>query len=184
MTDELRRAHRAGDVEVAIGRASDYFGPGIKQSALGEGVFGAALSGRTAVVMGDLDQPHSYSYAPDVANGLVTLGTTDDAAGHVWHLPVAPAQPTRATIEQLYALAGHRPRLRAVGCVTLRLGGVVKPDLREYLHTLYQFTDPWIVDDTRFRSAFGTAPTPLDGALATTFAWYANAADHLTGATP
>ena len=28
MTDELLAAHRAGRVEVAIGRASDYFGPG------------------------------------------------------------------------------------------------------------------------------------------------------------
>ena len=45
MTDELLDAHRAGRVEVAIGRASDYFGPGTTQSALGETVFGAALTG-------------------------------------------------------------------------------------------------------------------------------------------
>ena len=33
------------------------------------------LTGRTAQVMGDPDQPHSYSYTPDVAAGLITLGT-------------------------------------------------------------------------------------------------------------
>ena len=43
MTDELLEAHPPGEVEVAIGRASDYFGPGAPQSALGETVFGAAL---------------------------------------------------------------------------------------------------------------------------------------------
>src|SRR6185436_5142675 len=66
MTEELLAAHRAGEVEVAIGRASDYFGPGATRSALGETVFGAALAGKTAQVMGDPAQPHSYSYTPDV----------------------------------------------------------------------------------------------------------------------
>ena len=32
-----------------------------------ETVFGTALTGRTAQVMGDPDLPHSYSYTPDVA---------------------------------------------------------------------------------------------------------------------
>ena len=40
--------------------------------------------------------------------------------------------------------------------------------MREYLHTLYQFTDPWVVDDGKFRAAFGDHATPLDEALATT----------------
>lgn len=35
MTAELLAAHQAGRVEVAIGRASDFFGPGVAQSALG-----------------------------------------------------------------------------------------------------------------------------------------------------
>ena len=61
MTEQLLRAHNAGRVEVAIGRASDYFGPGALRSALGETVFGTALTDRRAQVMGDPDQPHSYS---------------------------------------------------------------------------------------------------------------------------
>ena len=39
-------AHTRPDVEVAIGRASDYFGPGATRSALGETVFGRALPAR------------------------------------------------------------------------------------------------------------------------------------------
>jgi hypothetical protein len=44
--------------------------------------------------------------------------------------------------------------------------------MREYLHTLYQFTDPWVVDDTKYRTAFGNPSTPLDDALAATLQWY------------
>ena len=49
--------------------------------------------------------------------------------------------------------------------------------MREYLHTLYQFTDRWVVDDSQFRAAFGDPTTPLDDALATTLEWYAAARD-------
>ena len=44
--------------------------------------------------------------------------------------------------------------------------------MREYLNTLYQFTDPWVVDDSKFRTTFGVSTTPLDEALDATLAWY------------
>ena len=55
--------------------------------------------------------------------------------------------------------------------------------MREYLHTLYQFTDRWVVDDTKFHAAFGVHATPLDDALAATLDWYRHAADTTTTAT-
>ena len=177
MTTELMEAHAAGRVEVAIGRASDYFGPGSTRSALGETVFGTALAGRTAQVMGDPDQPHSYSYSPDVAAALVSLATAPDATGRVWHLPVRETRTTRDVVDHVYGLAGRRPRLFAAGATTLRLFGLIKPAMREYLHTLYQFTDRWVVDDSNFRTAFDTPSTSLDDALATTLEWYAAARD-------
>jgi hypothetical protein len=42
---------------------------------------------------------------------------------------------------------------------------------REYLHTLYQFTERWVVDDSSFRTALGVSATPLDEALDATLAW-------------
>ena len=44
--------------------------------------------------------------------------------------------------------------------------------MREYRHTLYQFTAPWVVDDSKFRAAFGDHSTPLNEALETTLDWY------------
>ena len=47
MTGELLAAAEAGRVRVSIGRASDFFGPGVTEgSTLGERVFGNALAGR------------------------------------------------------------------------------------------------------------------------------------------
>jgi nucleoside-diphosphate-sugar epimerase len=182
MTAELLQAHAAGRVEVAIGRASDYFGPGAAHSALGDTVFGTALTGRTAQVMGDPHQPHSYSYTPDVAGALITLATHPDATGSIWHLPVGQTRTTKQIIDTVYRLAGHKPRSFAAGRTTLTLFGLVKPAMREYLHTLYQFTDAWVVDDSKFRAAFGDHSTPVDDALAATLRWYRESAKAVTAA--
>ena len=126
--------------------------------------------------MGDPDQPHSYSYTPDVAAALVTLGTAPGAAGQIWHLPVAETRTTRQIIEHVYGWPATGRASWRPGARTLRALGLVKPAMREYLHTLYQFTDPWVVDDAKFRAAFGDRATPLDEALDTTLAWYRAAA--------
>jgi nucleoside-diphosphate-sugar epimerase len=182
MSEELLRAHASGQVQVAIGRASDYFGPGVLNSALGRTVFATAVSGHRAQVMGDPDQPHSYSYTPDVAAALVTLGTAAGATGQTWHLPVADARTTRQIIEKVYEAAGHPPRTLAAGRITLWALGLVKPAMREYRHTLYQFTAPWVVDDAKFRTAFGGSATPLDEALGATLAWHHATASVTAGA--
>jgi len=74
MTEELLAAAAAGRVRVAIGRASDFFGPGVTQgSTLGERVFGNALAGRRADFIGHPDLPHTYSYVPE-PSGIASDG--------------------------------------------------------------------------------------------------------------
>ena len=77
MTQELLAARDAGRVHIAIGRASDFFGAGVTESTLGERIFANALAGRRADFIGNPDLPHTYSYVPDIAAGLATLGTDD-----------------------------------------------------------------------------------------------------------
>ena len=109
MTAELLAAAEAGRVRVAIGRASDFFGPGVTAgSTLGERVFGNALAGRRADFIGNPGLPHTYSYVPDIAAGLATLGTDARAAGQVWHLPGPPTVTTRALLD-LVASRGRAP---------------------------------------------------------------------------
>src|SRR5215203_1759749 len=95
MSEELMGAHTSGRVRVAIGRASDYFGPRVLVSSAGQQIFGRASEGRSAQVAGDPDQPHTYSYAPDVGRGLVILGKREEALGQAWHLPNPETVTTR-----------------------------------------------------------------------------------------
>jgi uncharacterized protein YbjT (DUF2867 family) len=97
MSAELLAAAGTGRVRIAIGRASDFFGPGVTEgSVLGERVFGNALAGRRADFIGNPGLLHTYSYVPDIAAGLATLGTDARAAGQCGTCPARrPAPPGR-----------------------------------------------------------------------------------------
>jgi nucleoside-diphosphate-sugar epimerase len=175
MARELLAAHDAGRVEVAIGRASDYFGPrGGAQSNLGDRVFPAALAGTTATVLGDPDQPHTYTYVPDIGEGLVVLGEHPDAPGQVWHLPNDPdTRTTRQLVDIAYRHAGHpRGRLRRLPPVLLRALGLVNPTVRELVEMQYQFEEPFIVDSSKITNKLGVEATPVEEALADTLRTY------------
>ncbi len=172
MHADLMAAHAAGRVEVAVGRASNYFGPGSGMNAfnLGDQAMLAALTGGAVRVMGDPDQPHTYSFIPDIAAGLALLGEHPEAAGAVWHLPNDPAtRTTRQLLEAAFRITGKgTPRLRPTPPALLRVVGIVNPPAREVVEMLYEFDQPFVVDSSRIVERLGAAATPLDDALART----------------
>jgi nucleoside-diphosphate-sugar epimerase len=175
MARELLAAHQAGRVQVAIGRASDYFGPrGGAQSNLGDRVFPAALAGKTATVLGDPDQPHTYTYIPDIGEGLAVLGEHPDAMGEVWHLPNDPqTRTTRQLVEIISRLAGqHEAKVRGTPVLLLRAIGLFNPTVRELVELQYEFEEPFIVDSSKITAKFDLHATPVEQALADTLASY------------
>ncbi|MQM25999.1 NAD-dependent epimerase/dehydratase family protein [Glycomyces albidus] len=166
-------AHREGRVRAAIGRASDYFGPGGRNTTLGPSVFAAAAAGKTARWMGDMDVLHTVSYLPDIAAGLVTLGERPEADGRAWHLPVLTAPTGREFMDMVRDASGGRARSAAVGRGMQRLIGAFNPIVKELGETWYQRDRDWVVDDTAFRAAFGEPRlTPHEDAIAATLAWF------------
>lgn len=168
MARDLLAAHQAGRVQVAIGRASDYFGPrGGAQSNLGDRVCPPALIGKTATVLGDPDQPHTYTYIPDIGEGLAILGEHADAPGQIWHLPNDPdPHTTRQLVDIIYHHAGQpHAKLRAMPPLLLRALGLANPTLRELAEMQYQFDEPFIVDSSKITTKLGIQATPIGQAL-------------------
>jgi len=162
----------AAKVPVAIARASDFFGPKTTSSLFGERFWPRLLAGRAVEVMGDPEQPHTYSYTPDVADGLVTLGLAeDDAFGRVWHLPANPAEPTRAWVERFARAVGVTPRMTRFSPMMLKVVGLFIPEAGELPEMMYQWQAPFVLDDSAFRARFGATPTPVARAVTETTAW-------------
>jgi nucleoside-diphosphate-sugar epimerase len=172
MSEELLAAAAAGRIRVAIGRASDFFGPGATATTLGERVFANALADKPADFLGDPDLPHTYSYVPDIAAGLATLGTDEHAAGAVWHLPGPETVSTREVLALIAAEVGHPVPARSVPKFVLRALGLFNPTIRALPEMAYEFEEPFVLDTSRFESTFGAAGTPLATAIGSTVSWY------------
>jgi nucleoside-diphosphate-sugar epimerase len=172
MSEELMEAHSSGRVRVAMGRASDYFGPRVLTSAAGEQVFGRAVEGKSAQVAGNPDQPHTYTYVPDIGKGLVILGEREEALGRAWHLPSPETLTTHQFVEMIFEEVGKPARVQAAPKILLRAMGLFNPGIREIIEMLYEFEEPFVVDYSRFEREFGEQATPLREAIQHTLRWY------------
>jgi nucleoside-diphosphate-sugar epimerase len=173
MAERLLAAHRSGTLQVAIGRSSDYYGPGGANSVVGDILFGAAVKGNRARWMGRMDVPHSLNYLQDVARALIILGARPEALGEIWHLPAAEPVTGRGFVELIAAALGRPVKVTATSRLALRLAGLFDPRARESAELLYQWERPFVLDASKFQRAFGPfEPTPHPQAVATTVAWF------------
>jgi nucleoside-diphosphate-sugar epimerase len=172
LAEELRAMHARGDLAVTIGRASDFFGPGAENTTLlHPRAMAQLLAGQTVDVIGDIDQPHSWSYVPDVAEGLLELGLHPELAGQTLHLPVLPAQPGRALLAALAAKLEVPLRTRRMPGWMLTIAGWFSPTMRELPEMQYQFEQPFVMVDARIRGLLPLRPTPFEEQIAATAAW-------------
>jgi nucleoside-diphosphate-sugar epimerase len=172
IAQSLLDAHAAGTARVTIGRAADFYGPRCTDSTVGTIVFGAILAGKPANLLGNLDLPHTYYYIRDFAKGLVILGSHDQADGQAWHIPSPPTLTTRQFVTQVAEQAGKPLKLQVAGPFLVSVLALFNPMLRELKEMLYQNTEPYIVDHSRFVAAFGDISTPHAQAIDETLAWF------------
>jgi nucleoside-diphosphate-sugar epimerase len=172
LSEELFNAHAKGKIRAVSGRASDFFGPRALQSALGERIFFPALKGKAAQVLGNPDLLHTYTYVPDIGKALVVLGERDEALGKAWHLPNPETVTTRQIVEMIYKKLDYPLKIKSASRGLIRMIGIFNPVVRELIEMMYEFEEPFLVDDTRFRKLFGLSATPLDKAIIETIEWY------------
>jgi nucleoside-diphosphate-sugar epimerase len=169
---ELMSAHASGSLQATIGRASDYYGPRGRQSTAGERLFVPASTGKAVQVLGNPDLPHTFTFLPDFARGLVTLGTRDEALGQVWHVPSAETLSTRAFAELVFEAAGHTAKVQRVPSALLAVLALASRTMRAVREQQYQREVPWVVDHSRFANVFGAVVTPHPDAIRRTLDWF------------
>lgn len=172
VSERMWGAHRRGDVRVTTGRASDFYGPGGTLTHVGDEFWRPVIAGKRGRVLVDPDAIHTYHYIPDVAAGLATLGSAgDDAFGRPWMLPCAPAESLRALVARFSGALGREIQLMAVPQTVVKILALVVPFLREIDEMLYQWEEPFVINDRRFRGRFGQLPEDVDRAAVDTVRW-------------
>ncbi|WP_145325699.1 NAD-dependent epimerase/dehydratase family protein [Paenibacillus xylanexedens] len=174
MAETLMDAHKKGKVRAVIGRAPDFYGPGVLDSTLGERVFGAVLEGKPSEVLGNIDVPHAYIYIKDFAKGLVELGEDDEAYGQIWHIPSAETTTTRDIITRIYRLKNQEPKFRVAPKLFVNLMSLFNADMREIKEMLYLHEEPFIVDTKKYERRFNKNVTSHEDAILETMEWFEN----------
>jgi hypothetical protein len=106
----------------------------------------------------------------NAALGLAALGQAPDAEG-IYNLPCQPAEPTRALMARLAEAAGRPLTVARMPAPLLWVLSLAMPILKEAGEMAYQWEEPFVVDDARFRARFGDLLTPRDEAARATLAW-------------
>ncbi len=172
MTRELFAASKDERIRITIGRASDFFGAGVTESTFGDHIFARALAGKKADFIGNPDFLHTYSYVPDIARGLATLGADDRAIGQVWHLPGPETVTTRDAMEMVSTEVGFHVGIRNVPKAILSILSLFSPTMKSISEMSYEFDAPFVLDTSKYQSTFGRDVTPLKRAIADTVTWY------------
>jgi nucleoside-diphosphate-sugar epimerase len=172
MARSVLSAHEAGRVRTTIGRASDFYGPGVTESIVGRRVFRGVLDGGTVWYPGDPGLPHTYTYVGDFARALLALGTHEAALGEAWHVPSAETLTTREFVKLAGDVAGTDPIVRHLPSWVVKPLGLASTTLGQLAETQSQRTNPYVVSHEKFAAAFDLEPTPHREAIRRTLDWY------------
>ena len=173
MNEQALEAHRSGRIRATVGQASDIYGPNVRHGIGSDQVFGPLAAGKPANFLGDLDAVHTYTFADDCARALVTLGQRGEALGQAWHVPSAEPITRRQLFDLIFDELGAKPRIRSANGLLLSALAVFNSDMKRLKkEKAYQFTTPWLVDSSKYETAFGKDVTPHDEAVRQTVAWF------------
>ncbi|SED92938.1 NAD-dependent epimerase/dehydratase family protein [Ruania alba] len=165
-----REAHAAATVSVA---ASDFYGPRVRMAHAGERLVPTVLAGKTMRVVGSLDQPHSFTYVPDLTRAMIAAAADRTLWDSFLLAPTAPALTQRELITAVAEAAGVRvPRMAVVPVGVLRAGGLISREMRELAETGYMFDRPFVMDSTESERVLGLSATPVTVGLDRTVRWW------------
>jgi len=169
MAQAVLDAHAAGKVRAAIGRASDFYGP--DDTALTGYAIQPAVEGKTANLMGHIDQPHTFTYIADFGRLLATLGTREEALGEIWFAPSNGPITQGEFIKFIEAELGKPVKVRVGGPLMMRFLGLFNKEISETVEMMFEWINPYVVDTEKAQKAFGLKPTPMKDAIRETILW-------------
>ena len=150
---KLMDAHSDGKVKVVIPRFPDYYGPNVTNKLM-KPIFMAALSGKKARWVGNLDVRHDLVFIEDAAAACIMLGETASAYGEVWHVPGAGSITGREFIDMAFRAAGNKPNIGLLSGRSIRVAGLINSDAREMIELMYEFEEPLVLDGSKFSTKF------------------------------
>jgi nucleoside-diphosphate-sugar epimerase len=154
IADLLLNAHNSGKLKAVIGRSADFYGPKAINSPFYIKFLERINQGKNPQWLGKPGQKHTYANTLDNGRALVRLALDDSTYGQVWHLPVD--EPV--TIDEILRLINHQLgvsyKVSYLPRPLLGLISLIVPPVKEAREMLYQFDEPYIMSDKKFKNKY------------------------------
>lgn len=165
IAQRIMTAVEKGRLEALIARAADFYGPSIANSVLLETVYKNIKNGKKANWFCSTAFLHSFTYTPDAGKATALLGNESAAYNQVWHVPTAPPMTGKQWIDNFAQQMNAPARVQLAGKAIVRLMGLFKPVMREFVEMLYQWDRDYVFDSSKFEKQFNLPPTPITQAI-------------------
>lgn len=148
------------DIDVIIARAADLYGPYANKTSMPYIlIIDKLIKNKRAQWMGNADQPHTYTYTLDCANGLYLLANDKSTFNQVWHLPsYNPAINTKTFVQLVAEQIGVEQGYSVLPKFMVKVAGIFDRTIYELYEMLYQYEYSYYFDSSKFNKYFGYEP--------------------------
>jgi len=149
----------------------DFFGPGARVSVLNDAIE-SIMTGGPALWPGAPRAERDFVYIPDVGTPIVDLVMADGAFGRRWVLGGSGVTTPRDALLLAARALKRRVRLKRVSPLMMRLGALIRKDVRLFKPVYPIYNAPATFDDSATRALIGDWPrTPYDAAVPAIVRW-------------
>ncbi len=155
VADQFLNAHKAGEIQLLIARAPDFYGPFVKNSIVNVLVQDAIQKKRPIYWPARLNHAHSFVYIEDLGEAIADLALAEDSWGQIWHLPVSANPPAMfSMLEMVRDAAGSTQPVKPMpGWLEFFLKAFLA-DFRQSHEMLYQYAAAYLFDSGKFQRRF------------------------------
>lgn len=155
----------------AVAELPDFYGPRTGAGVLND-VLRDILAGRRARWFGSADTPREFIFVPDAAAPIVELATRPEAYGERWIVPGAGPVTVSDLLAKAAAYCGRRLKVRPIKPWMMRVGKLIKPEIRRFEELYPIYAAPVWFDGARLKNLIGKIrTTPYDAGVRATIDW-------------
>ncbi len=165
--------HLKGRINLIIPRFADFYGPNVVNELYGA-MFRNAIQDKPVIWPVNADVEHNFTYIEDAAQATLLMVQNPNEYGKVFHVS-GPITTARKFIEEIYYVSGNKSAIKVVSKKFIRALGIFNSNARELIELLYEYEEPYVIDDTKLLKTFPHfSHTPYNVGIRRTVDWFKN----------
>lgn len=154
MAEMLLSAMKDKSIDAVIGRAPEFYGPGLTQSITNSLVFNRVKNDKRAFVPINDSVLRTLIWTPDASRALVLLGNTPDAYGETWHLPTDDSITYKEIISKAEKVLGRKIKYTIVPMWLFKIGSLFNQQVKELTELLPRYKYDNVFKSNEFKENF------------------------------